>query len=135
MRHDVLVMPAGAEQHFGMRVEAPFCRRGPMGRDDCMWSLGVTWFAMARSKAAACPGGLGERVGGPCEQILADRQRSVIYGVGLIWHTATGTGTRVWLTLVMAKWPGWCDTILKYLRCTGAIPSHRDCLRAESYVG
>jgi len=55
--------------------------------------------------------------------------------VGVDKPTATGTGTRVGVARVKAEWQGWCDAVLEYLHCTGAIPSHRDCLRAESHLG
>ncbi len=48
------------------------------------------------------------------------------------WLTATGTGTRVGVTRVGAEWLGWYDDVLKYLRCTGAIPSHRCAYGAPS---
>ena len=53
-----------------------------------------------------------------------------IVGVGKPF--ATGTGTRVGVALVRTEWLGWCDAVWRYLRCSGAIPSHRCAYGAPS---
>jgi len=61
---------------------------------------------------------------GGCMSRWAKGERRCLSMVGVGKPAATGTGTRVGVACIVAEWLGWCDTVLKYLGCTGAIPSH-----------
>ena len=63
---------------------------------------------------------------GGCMSRWAKGERRCLRMVGVAKPTATGTGTRVGVVRIKAEWQGWCDAVLEYLRCTGAIPSHRE---------